>query len=92
MSPIAKKLIQMMDQEKRSIRVCAVEDCMKAKRLLAGWGIEEHKSVLAIPAEWFDYFYSLDIEDLHKELEVLSAEASEYAQKIHNLYGLGKFD
>jgi hypothetical protein len=92
MSPIVKTLVQLMDTERRQIKICAVEDCMKAKRLLAGWGLNDHLGVLSNPAEWFDYFYSLEIEDLHKELDILTATGSEYAQRIHNLGFIGKHD
>ena len=92
MSPIAKTLVLMMDTERFNIRVCAVEDCMKAKTLMAGWGLLDHISILSNPAEWFDYFYDLEIEELHNLEDAMKAEASEYACKLHNLGYIGKHD
>ena len=68
---------------KRKAHICAIEDCMKAKRLLAGFGIAEHQVVLTDPADVFDSYYNCDIETLHIELESLCAQANKHVQELH---------
>lgn len=80
---IDSKLADEMMAEHNKLKICAVEDCMKAKRLLAGFGIAAHQNVLLNPSEVFDAYYDCDIEALHKELEALSAEASKYVCDLH---------
>lgn len=65
------------------IRVSMVEDYMKCKRLLAGWGLIEHQRVLENPSAEFDYAYDLDLEELDKAIEALNAEAGRYVKELH---------
>ena len=68
---------------KRKAHICAIEDCMKAKRLLAGFGIKGHDIVLNSPGDVFDSYYNCDTETLHVELESLTAEANKFVQALH---------
>lgn len=70
-------------EEHKKAHICAIEDCMKAKRLLAGFGIPEHQIVLTNPVSVFDAYYNCDIESLHIEHESLCAQASRHVQELH---------
>lgn len=72
-----------LKEQHRKAHICAIEDCMKAKRLLAGFGIKDHEIVLTNPGDVFDSYYNCDIETLHIELESLCSQANEYVNEIH---------
>lgn len=101
MSPIGKILVNMMETEKlisaieeeqRMIKTTSAEDCMKLAKMLCGFEIEEFKNVMELLPQWFDYFYDMEIEQMHAEIERMSAIASEHVQKLHNLGYIGKYD
>jgi len=81
MTNTAKKLVQMMDQEQKNMHLIALEDVMRAVRLLAGWG--QYPQFIESPANIFDKYHDMDIEDLFIERDMLGRLASEYAQAVH---------
>lgn len=81
MSPIARKLVHMMDEEQKNMKLIAVEDVMRSIRLLAGWG--QYPEFIAEPGKVFDRMNDMTIEELHTEKESLEAIANEYVQSIH---------
>ena len=70
-------------EEHKKEHLIAVVDCIKAKKLLAGFGIAEHQIVLENPADVFDSYYNCDIETLHIEHESLCNQASKFAYDLH---------
>lgn len=81
MTNTAKKLVHMMNQEQRNMKLIAVEDVMRNVRLLAGWG--QYPQYIKDPESVFDMYYDMTIEQLHVEKESLEAVANEYVQSIH---------
>jgi len=81
MTNTAKKLVHMMDMEKKNMKLIAVEDVMRNVRLLAGWG--QYPRFITEPESVFDMYYDMTIEQLHVEKESLEAVANEYVQSIH---------
>jgi len=81
MTNTAKKLVQMMDQEQKNIKITALEDVMRNVRLLAGWG--QYPQFIESPGKVFDKYDDMSIEELYTEKESLEAMANEYVQGIH---------
>ena len=77
------KLVNAMETERRKLKLEAVEDCIRIKKQLAGFNIVAHQDIYTHSTEVFDKYWDMDIEDLHLEIESLSAQASEYVQKTH---------
>jgi len=81
MSPIGRKLVQMMDDEQRNMKLIAVEDVMRCVRLLAGWG--QYPAFIDSPFDVWNMYDQMTIEQLHVEKESLECVANEYVQGIH---------
>jgi len=81
MSPIGRKLVHMMDEEKKNEKLIAVEDVMRSIRLLAGWG--QYPEFIAEPGKVFDRINDMTLEELALENESLCNMANEYVQSIH---------
>jgi len=81
MSPIARKLVSMMDQEQKNMKLIAVEDVMRSVRLLAEWG--QYPRFITEPFEVWNMYDQMTIEQLHVEKESLECVANEYVQGIH---------
>lgn len=75
--------IAAMEQERRRLKLEAVEDCIRVKKQLAGFNIVAHQDIYTHSSDVFDKYWDMSMEDLHLELESLSAQASEFVQKTH---------
>lgn len=83
MSPIARKLVQMMDQEQKNMKLIAVEDALRLARQSFGFGMKGYEDVMSNAGAWFNKYFDMDIEDIHIEIESMSAENSQFAQYLH---------
>lgn len=81
MSPIGRKLVQMMDQEQKNMKLTALEDVMRAVRLLAGWG--QYPQFISNPWEVFCKYNDMNIIELYDEQDALTRMANDYVQSIH---------
>lgn len=71
----------MMDQEQKNMKLTALEDVMRAVRLLAGWDL--YPDFIKSPGQVFDKYNDMEIEELYQEKEALEHLANEYVQGIH---------
>ena len=83
MSPIGRKLVQMMDQEQENMKLTAVDDALRLARQSFGFGMKGYEDVMSNAGQWFDKYFEMDIEAIHTEIESMSAENSKFAQDLH---------
>ncbi len=84
---IQKQIVEEITTEQRNIKLSLVEDCIKTERLLFGFYPDTHKHVIEQPAQTFDYYYDMEIEQLEVECASLQAKASAAARALINWGG-----
>ncbi len=71
---------QVSDIQKE--KLCLIEDIIKCRKMLFGFGIEGHKDAVFNPGQLFDIYYDMDKKVLSMELDYLSSVGSEWAKNL----------
>ena len=84
---INQQIIAEIETEQRNIKLCLVEDCIKAERMLFAFYPNTHKHVIEEPGATFDYYYEMEVEQLEIEHASLCAKLSAAARALINWGG-----
>jgi len=82
MTPQIEKLLCEAVNENKAEKLCLIEDIIKQKRLLYGFGINEFLGSVLEPEKDFDHLYELSIESLELMMAELSAKCSRRAREL----------
>lgn len=69
-------------KDRHKEKLCLIEDIIKCRGMLYGFGYEEYKSAVLDPVIHFDYLYELTAEQLQTELQTLSDLATKRAHEL----------
>jgi hypothetical protein len=80
---LISKIEKEINDEQMRIKISLVEDVIKVKRLLAGWGFHAQLEVLTNPVAVFDELMEMEPEQLELDCAFLQAQASGYVRHLH---------
>ena len=82
MIEILNQILNDAIQDERNEKLCLIEDIIKVKKLLFGFGVDGHKDVIEDPAAVVDALLEMPIKRLEVKYAIYSAAASRAARDL----------
>lgn len=80
---LTKDAVEALSKEQRELKLDSVHAAMSAAKQLYIFGVKGYEDIISCPEKWFDYYYDMNFEQLHQELENMSAMATRRIYELH---------